>query len=97
MSTHPIWIRASDPTIELERRRENSCSRAPGGVRRQGQRGDFLLVACDGLAAHVENQTIEQLLSRPTAPAQHLATQLVNMADEGGGTDNCTVVVAHFS
>ena len=60
-------------------------------------RGDFLLVACDGLAAHVPQLTIQQVLNWPAVPAQHLATQLVNMADEGGGTDNCTVVVAHFA
>jgi len=61
------------------------------------QRGDFLLVACDGLAAHVEKPTIQQLLSRPAVPVQHLASHFVGMADEGGGTDNCTVVIAHFS
>ena len=61
------------------------------------QRGDFLLVACDGLAAYVENQTIQQALSRPAVPVQHPATLLVNMADAGGGTDNCTVVIGHFA
>jgi len=60
-------------------------------------RGDYLLVACDGLAAHVEKPTIQQVLNRPTVPALHQASQLVNMADEGGGSDNCTVVVAHFA
>ena len=60
------------------------------------ERGDYLVVACDGLAAHVECSTIQQVLSRPTVPPQHLAAQLVQMADDGGGTDNCTVIVAHY-
>ena len=59
------------------------------------QRGDFLLVACDGLAAHVEQVTIQQALSRPAVPFQHLATQLVSMADAGGGTDNCSNATCH--
>jgi serine/threonine protein phosphatase PrpC len=54
-------------------------------------------VACDGLAAHVQTATIQQVLSRPPVSAQHLASYLVNMADEGGGTDNCTVVIAHYA
>ena len=59
-------------------------------------RGDYLVVACDGLDAHVDKSTIQQVLSKPPVPNQHLAAQLVHMANEGGGTDNCTVVVAYF-
>jgi protein phosphatase len=60
-------------------------------------RGDYLVVACDGLAAHVEGPAIQQVLNSPPLPAPHLASLLVQTADEGGGTDNCTVVVAHFA
>ena len=59
-------------------------------------RGDYVVVACDGLVAHVDTATLQQVMSRPPVPPQHLASHLVSMADEGGGTDNCTVVVAHF-
>jgi protein phosphatase len=59
--------------------------------------GDYLLVACDGLAAHVDKATIGQTLSRPPVTVPHLAGQFVTMADEGGGSDNCTVIVAHFA
>ena len=30
-------------------------------------------------------------------PAPYLADHLVHLADEGGGSDNCTVVVAHYA
>jgi serine/threonine protein phosphatase PrpC len=59
-------------------------------------RGDYLLLACDGLAAQVETATIQTVLSRSAIPTQNLARQLVSMADEGGA-DNCTVLVAHFA
>src|SRR5262249_53537887 len=60
-------------------------------------RGDYLVAACDGLAAHVETATIRQVRDWPAVPPQHLASQFVTMADEGGGSDNCTVLVAHFA
>jgi protein phosphatase len=60
-------------------------------------RGDFLVLACDGLAAHLDHATIQSVLAQEALPPQHLATQLVTLADAGGGTDNCTVVVAHFA
>ncbi len=59
-------------------------------------RGDYMLVACDGLEAHVTPQTIEEVLNTAALPAQHLAAHLVHLADERGGSDNCTVVAAHF-
>jgi PPM family protein phosphatase len=69
----------------------------PSRAEQELVRGDYLLVACDGLAAHVDTPVIEQVLNSPAVPPQHLATQFVNMADEGGGSDNCTVVVAYFA
>jgi serine/threonine protein phosphatase PrpC len=60
-------------------------------------RGDYLLVACGGLTAHLDVPTIQQVLNWPAVPVHHLATQLVAMADERGGKDNCTVVIGHFA
>jgi protein phosphatase len=60
-------------------------------------RGDFLVLACDGLTAHLETPIVQQVLNRPGVTAQYGANQLVTMADEAGGSDNCTVVVAHFA
>lgn len=53
--------------------------------------GDWLIVACDGLHAHVDQRGLERTIWESTAAAQ-LAARLVEMANEGGGTDNCTVV-----
>jgi protein phosphatase len=59
-------------------------------------RGDRILLACDGLDAHVSVEKLRQVLTGSTASAAELARRCVNLADEGGGTDNCTVVVAHY-
>ena len=55
--------------------------------------GDWLLVCCDGLTAHLDTPDLEQLL-RGAQSAHDLSRQLVDLADERGGSDNCTVVVA---
>ena len=54
--------------------------------------GDRLLVSCDGLTAHVEAAQLEKVLNGPVASAYQLARQLVELADERGGSDNCTVI-----
>jgi protein phosphatase len=54
--------------------------------------GDWLVVACDGLHAHVDaNKLVEVLHSAPFSAAM-VAHHLVDLANYGGGTDNCTVV-----
>jgi protein phosphatase len=53
--------------------------------------GEWLLVACDGLHAHVNSVALENAIWSATSAAQ-LAARLVELADEGGGSDNCTVV-----
>jgi protein phosphatase len=59
-------------------------------------RGDRIVVACDGLDAHVPVEALQQLLASSTSSPANLAAQCVRLADEGGGSDNCTVVIAHF-
>jgi serine/threonine protein phosphatase PrpC len=54
--------------------------------------GDWLLVACDGLHGQVEDGSIEAVVNRAPPSAALLANRLVEMADQSGGTDNCTVV-----
>jgi protein phosphatase len=62
------------------------------------QRGDWLIVACDGLHAHVEAGSLQQEIIRAAgAPACYLAQRLVDLADERGGSDNCTVVTMHYT
>jgi serine/threonine protein phosphatase PrpC len=56
--------------------------------------GDKLILACDGLAAHVETATLAETAAGWTGTAAGLAQRLVELANEGGGSDNCTVLVA---
>jgi protein phosphatase len=54
--------------------------------------GDWLVIACDGLTAHVEHEQLAKELAAAPPSAAALAHHLVDLANEGGGTDNCTVV-----
>ena len=59
------------------------------------ERGDWLIIACDGLAAHVTEETLRKTVRGAAPSAAYLATRLVELANEGGGSDNCTVVTAY--
>jgi len=54
--------------------------------------GEWLIVACDGLHAHVDLKTLEQIVKLSIPGASYVANNLVDLANQGGGTDNCTVV-----
>ena len=54
--------------------------------------GSWLIVACDGLHAHVDARNLENAIRMAIPSASYLANQLVDLANQGGGTDNCTVV-----
>jgi protein phosphatase len=54
--------------------------------------GDWLLVACDGLHGQVDARTIQAAVSQAPLSATLLANHLVDLADQSGGADNCTVV-----
>ena len=57
--------------------------------------GDKLLLCTDGLTEMVEDATIAQVL-REAKSAQIACQDLVDLSLAGGGTDNVTVVLAHF-
>jgi protein phosphatase len=57
--------------------------------------GDCLVVACDGLQAHVSDRALADAIRRTGYSADILANELVELADQGGGTDNCTVVAVN--
>jgi PPM family protein phosphatase len=57
---------------------------------------DRLLLCTDGLTSMVSEQAIEEVL-RAVPDPQEAAERLVRLANEGGGTDNTTVVVLDFS
>jgi len=54
--------------------------------------GDWLLVACDGLHSQVDHEVIQTTLTRAPPSAFLVASRLVELADQAGGADNCTVV-----
>jgi protein phosphatase len=54
--------------------------------------GDWLVVACDGLHAHVDADSLQELIRDAVPSASYLANHLVELADRAGGSDNCTVV-----
>ena len=57
--------------------------------------GDKLLLCTDGLTEMVEDKTIAQVL-RDAKSAQSACQDLIDLSLAGGGTDNVTVVLAHF-
>jgi protein phosphatase len=59
------------------------------------ERGDWLIVACDGLTAHVTADVLSQTAQQAAPSAGYLAKRLVDLANEGGGTDNCTIIAAY--
>ena len=54
--------------------------------------GDWLLVACDGLHGQVDDRTIQETVSKAPPMAALLANRLVDLANQSGGVDNCTIV-----
>lgn len=58
--------------------------------------GDTLLLCTDGLVNMVKDADISQVFRRRHSAAE-IAQRLVAMANENGGTDNITVIVAYVS
>ena len=54
--------------------------------------GDWLLLACDGLQAHLSTADLQDEMTMLDVPAPMLARALVEKADAAGGSDNCTVI-----
>jgi serine/threonine protein phosphatase PrpC len=59
--------------------------------------GDWLVVACDGLYAHVDGPVLQEAINRADSSPASLAGSLVDLANQGGGSDNCTVVAVSCS
>ena len=57
--------------------------------------GDWLLLACDGLHAHVDNRGLQEEVARSAPSASYLARRLVELVNQKGGSDNCTVLAAY--
>ena len=72
-----------EPDVTIERRGPEPCLA-----------GDTFLLCSDGLHGLVADAQIRDVLRR-TDPPEALARSLVDMANDAGGTDNISVVVAH--
>jgi len=64
----------------------------PAGYKLKLAPGDWLLVACDGLHGQVEDHIIQAAVTKAPPSATLLANRLMDMANQSGGADNCTVV-----
>jgi protein phosphatase len=71
------------------------ASLEPGRSEVTLERGDWLVVCCDGLYAHVSDAALAKAVNE-SLQAADLADRLVAMANEGGGSDNCTVIAAFY-
>jgi protein phosphatase len=59
-------------------------------------RGDFVLVCSDGLSNKVAAQEMFEIVSN-AASLHSACAELIQLANERGGEDNITLVLAHFS
>ena len=62
----------------------------------QIRRGDILVLCSDGLSGQVTREEIANAASRTDEDLVDTCSQLIDLANERGGPDNITVVVARF-
>jgi protein phosphatase len=73
----------------------NADSVRPDVYKARLEHGDAMLLCTDGLTKHVNDLEIMRILE--TGPsAEKAANALIDLANEAGGQDNITVVVAYF-
>jgi protein phosphatase len=58
-------------------------------------RGDYLLLCSDGLTDMVDDAAINAIVTRADIPLELKCQNLVNAANQQGGADNITVVLAY--
>ena len=61
------------------------------------RRGDVLVLCSDGLSGQVRKDEIAQVVSRNDRDLVDMCGELIDLANERGGPDNITVLVARFS
>lgn len=62
----------------------------------QIRRGDVLVLCSDGLSGQMRSTDIARIVAETAPDLGATATQLIALANENGGPDNITVVVARF-
>jgi serine/threonine protein phosphatase PrpC len=65
-------------------------------VRLDLEPNDKILLCSDGLNKHVQDETIQSVLAEATS-MQQAATTLIQLANEGGGSDNITLIAARWT
>src|SRR3989442_7223750 len=58
-------------------------------------RGDWLLLASDGLQEHLNHEDLRRKIELSPPSASWLAERLIEVANDRGGKDNCTVIAVH--
>ena len=69
----------------------------PATARIQLRQGDVLLLCSDGLSGKLRNDEIRQIVSDSSDDLTAACNALVAAANDRGGEDNITVVLAKFS
>ena len=83
--SHILWNTVGD----------DSCDTQPEIHKAELQIGDKLLVCTDGLTRHVSDNELVAILQHDER-AEDLTAKFVQMANEAGGSDNITAIVAQF-
>jgi protein phosphatase len=63
----------------------------------QIRKGDTVVLCSDGLSGQVTKEEIAERVSQPGSDLVGVCSELIDLANERGGPDNITVVVARFS
>lgn len=63
----------------------------------QLRRGDALVLCSDGLSGQVSREEITERVADSNKNLPDICTELIDLANERGGPDNITVVIARFS
>ena len=64
-------------------------------IERNGDMPYYLLLCSDGLTGMVKDEDIQKYISETTSPEERLSS-LINAANEAGGDDNISVLIAEF-
>jgi protein phosphatase len=63
----------------------------------EARRGDIIVMCSDGLSGQVKKDEIAEVVTQNLTDLAAACGRLIDMANERGGPDNITVVVAHLS
>lgn len=59
------------------------------------EKGDYLLLCTDGLTDMVDDQSIKRIITKNKQKLEKKAQELINLANNNGGKDNITLILAY--